>query len=504
MPITLNAPNFMGPAELARVRDGTLGLENSSTALLGGMQVGNETEKNTVTREAIQQQGQLGLLSNSLDEQKLQQQGQMNQATVADQQQKNATAQQATNQMGQFQQGQLAATQQSNAQQAQQQQQQNAIAQGTLTNQQQATTQQGAYQQGELQNTQQKQAQDTQNQQFQQMMGMKKEDLMQRGAFASYGLLALQNAPTADAANQVAQTFSQQAVTKGYMTQDEATQFNQLPRFQQMSLVSGDVAAGGTAVQSKDLAQANAAANKSGTITLPDGSQASRLTPPEISATQKEIIGAQTSLEQLNKLNQNVQSNWFGAGATFGPEVTGKQLTMSNAPVIGNAFTPSKEDTDNYQNYTNYQANANISILNAAKTLVGGRPNMTDLKLIQNSMPTVGPNSTQAEFNGRMQQVTSALQSAIQIKQQLLQHGLKMSPDDASSLLAKALQGGGQQQPTSSGQQPASPEQQPSSPAQQPTPANPKDPLPGESRSDYLTRMGHSQDNINAVMGGQQ
>lgn len=461
MPIDLNPPNFNGPGYLAGVREGSLNLAQPGVLGLQSLQTSNasinDAQRNNISRMAIQQQGQLGLLSDQLDQQKANQQAQYQQGLLADQQQKNTM-------QGQYQQGQLSLQQQQN--------------QGQLANQQQQTAQQGQYQQGMLQNAQQQQAHAVQQSQFNQMMTMKKEDLMQRGAFATYGLLALQNAQSPDQAQQISNTLTQQAIQKGFMTQDEADQFNQLPMSQRKALLEGDLVAGGNAVQLKNMQSANTMVAKDGSVTLPDGSSGSILTPTERSATQKEIIAAQTSLDQFNKLNSDVKPSWFGAGAYTGPEATGAESYLSGITGV----SPSAENKADYQKYSNYQSNANIQVLNIAKTLVGGRPNQTDLKLIMGAVPKVGPGTNIDQFNGNMQQLTDALQSAINYKKQLLSQGIKLNQSDASSLLSKALSG-----QTDNNQQTGQ--------------SNNMQPKITDAERQYLLSKGHTADEINAQYG---
>jgi hypothetical protein len=372
--LDLRQPDLSGLSYLAG-KSGQLGIDPRGPGGLGlqALQAQynqeNAQHQQALQQMQLQQQGQLGLGQQDIQRQQLDQQ-----------------AQQAQQRQGLLQ-------QQLQQQQAQQGFQ-NGMAQQQMANQQQ---QQGFQNQLAMDSRQQQQDQQNMQQHMQQVADMSKDELQQKGAFASYALMSLQSAKSPAEAQQIGQAIYKDAVDKKYLTQDQADQLSKLPLSQQQNAMKAMVISMGQSKQYKDMNPQQAGKGVAGgasisydangnpvitvaptkgvtTSTDENGNPVTTtaLTPAESTDAQKKSVMAREMLDKLSELRDTYSDKYLTAGGRWTGWTTGEASTYKDVPGLGPLANTIADATSAVSPDPN---NPNQTVQQAREKFLGDRTN---------------------------------------------------------------------------------------------------------------------------------
>ena len=246
MAIDIQQPNYSGLVAIAG-KSAPLNIAPTGALGLQALQQGQANQASlrdaALRQQAIQQQGQLGLLTNqtqnrALDMQNMQQQRQgllAKNAQTLEQQKLGMQGSQFQDEM-------------------------------ELKRDQMALQGQQAAGDADLKNR--ILAEDVAKRQMVELMADKKEKIQEKGAFASYGLIAMKGAKSSEEAQQIKMEFLREAGEKKLMSPEELKAASQMPISQFQNALKYKVMQFGQVKEYRDMmdAQAPAAASSSGTV----------------------------------------------------------------------------------------------------------------------------------------------------------------------------------------------------------------------------------------------
>lgn len=421
MAIDIQPPNLNGLTAIAG-KSAPLNLQPTGALGLQALQQQQTNDAslraNALAHQQLQQQGQLGLLSNQTQNRALdlQTQQQQNQGVLA--------------------QANLGLDQQKLAQQGSQ-----FSSDLTLKQQQMALQQKQDQDQLDLKNR--ILAETTAKDQMAKTLALSKEELQNQGAFASYGLISMKGAKTPEEANTIRAEINKEAVSKGYLTQAQADTANTLPISQYTNGLAYQVMAKGQAKVYRDMVDASKPpANASGLTQVFDP-QSGKLVyssiadKPVQAQAQKDVMGANDNLQELNNLYKNVPPNYFGVSALGQTYTYLKELGQS-IPGVGKILEPSLDSKDDLKKYSGLQGAQEMMAMNVIKQLSGVQYSDKQLEFMKKILPEFGPTSVQSVFNGRVENLQRFFEQTKVARDQVLKDGFKVS-NDPDSPYAKAL-----------------------------------------------------------------
>jgi hypothetical protein len=419
MAIDIQPPNYSGLVALAGKN---VPLNIQPTGALGLQALQEKYNNEASLRDAalkqmqLQQQGQLGLLSNQTQNRQLDMQ-------QAQQQQQNAMAQ-----------NDLAYKQQQLAQQNNQFNQ-------SLNQDQSKINAQGNQFNQELDLKNRILAEQTSKDQMAKLLADTKAKIQEKGAFASYGLMAMSGAKTSDEQQQIRTTILQEAKANHYMSDDEIQLASQMPLSQFTNGLKFKVMQFGQAKEYKDMINAQKAQNPTSGLTQvfdPNTGQlvySSNMTKPNETQAQKDIMFANDNVAELKQLYKNVPEEFFGATA-LGQPATKVREWAQNIPIIGKAIGPSDEAKKSLESYSGLQSTSNMLSMNIIKQLSGVQYSDKQLEFMNQILPQFGPSTVKSEFNGRAENLLRFFDEIKNNRDQLLKSGIPIgSPEYKDQML---------------------------------------------------------------------
>jgi len=326
MSIDVQPPNYSGLVALAG-KSAALNLQPTGALGLQALQQQQANDaalrQNAMQQAQLQQAGQLGLLANQTQQQGQAQQAQYQQGLLADQQQKNVSGA-----------AQAAATLQQTANNNQ-----SKLGMDLLNYQQTGQNQQATQTIAE-----QKNILDAHKQMMDQINKDSATELSQKGAFASYLLVASKNAATPDAANQVRTDGLKEAVSKGYMTQAQADASAAMPMSQFNGVMGSYIVAAGQGADFKAQQAATNPTTAAGTTEVRDPTTGnvvyrSTTTPATQTELEKKSISQGQMLNTLNNLTGDYREKYFTQYGKFSKGMSETADTYKDAPYgIGTAM----------------------------------------------------------------------------------------------------------------------------------------------------------------------
>ena len=279
--------------------------------------------------------------------------------------------------------------------------------------------------------------------QMKELSNMKKEDLKERGAFASYGLLAMNGAKSPEEANQYRVEFLKEAGEKGFMTAEELKVASKLPLSQFQNALKYKIMQFGQVKEYKDMlaAQTPKEDKKSGinTITLPDGTQITTSTPTSkvTGDLQKDLVFAEDNLNQLKQVINSVPSNFFGASALKQDATTIREWAQG-IPGVGSIVGPSEKDKGELEDFSKVQGKIKNLAMTTIKQLSGLSYTDKQLEFMNDIVPQVGRGAVESVFKGKSKNLLEFYEQVKKGRQELLKDGIDLNhPEYEEKMLAK-------------------------------------------------------------------
>lgn len=170
------------------------------------------------------------------------------------------------------------------------------------------------------------------------LVAEKKEALQEKGAFASYFRMSLEQAKTPEEAQQITMEALKEAVGNKYLSKEQAKQFAQLPIPQRKNMLDSMLIATGTALEHKALIEANKPKNTGEqTITLPDGTVIHSVDPTAANKTKAigELNDRSQALLKLGEMKAGFDPEYFTDAAQAKMWVSGQAERKKGVPLVG-------------------------------------------------------------------------------------------------------------------------------------------------------------------------
>lgn len=420
MAIDIQPPNYSGLVAIAG-KSAPLNIQPTGALGLQALQQAQTNQASlrddAARRMALQQQGQLGLLSNQVQNRALdlqdsqqQRQGLLAQANM------NLDKQKLAMQGNQF-----------DASLGMDQQKQNLSA---LTEKDNL----------DLNNRQL--AEQTAKDQMVKLMADTKQNLQEKGAFASYGLISMSGAKSPEEAAQIKAAILEEAGQKKYMTPEEIKAAGSMSLSQFQNGLKYKVMQFGQVKEYKDMVAAGkpAAAGGTQTITLPDGTVINTIgdTAPTKTKAQADIMGAKDNLNELNNLYKNVTPDYFGTSA-LGQNSTYLRELGQSIPGLGSILEPSSDAKDSLKKYSALQGAQEMMSMNVIKQLSGVQYSDKQLEFMKKILPEFGPTSVKSVFDGRVENLQRFFGTIQKARQQTMEQGFVPSEKEDSPFAKQLL-----------------------------------------------------------------
>jgi len=412
MALDISPPNYSGLAGLASQGPRNIDLTVPGALGLQALQITNAhnaaNQQAALEQERIQSQNQQALMQRDYQNRMLQQQGLLAQSD------QNLKAQQLA------QQGQLG--------------------QGELDYKNNYMDMMGQYRQDEINARNQATAVAQSKVDMQRLLTQNKQDIQDRGAFASYGLLALNQAKTPDEAAQIKNELLSEATSKGYLSEDESKAAAQMPLSQFKNSLSYKIMQYGQVKQYKDMVEANKPASTAATQIFDPTTgklvySSSPETPAATTETQKDLQDRELGLQQLGQIRDNFKSNYFtypGQAALWASKQAEK---LQGIPGLGSAADlaagaatgmDTNQRADYIRNATDYLNGVEQFFNKYRKEITGaaaGEKELADLK-----KSSLNEDMSPSELMGALDQLVSKYTSDAEFKKNVLNKGLNTTP----------------------------------------------------------------------------
>lgn len=423
MAINIQQPNYGGLVALAGK---SAPLNIAPTGALG-LQALQQSQSNAASlrddaarRMALQQQGQLGLLSNQTQNRALdlQAQQQRRQGLLA-QSEMDLNKAKLGMQGSQF--------------------------QDELGFKQDQLAQQGQQLSGDLDLKNRILAEDIAKRQMVELMADNKEKIQEKGAFASYGLIAMNGAKSSEEAQQIKMEILRDAADKKIMSPQELKAASQMPISQFQNALKYKVMQFGQVKEYKDMLDVQKPATSASGTQISfneDGSIASYSSTPTQatkSEIQKDIKNNEKASAQIDKLEANYNPDYFTykgqadiAVSKFAEKSKGTPGLESVSNLAASVMTGmSKEERADFIAKRSEYMNNMEQVFNTYKNeITGAASGEKELESLRKSF--LNGDMSPSEFKGAMAQVVSKYKSEADINKSALTKGIDVSPDIVS------------------------------------------------------------------------
>ncbi len=420
MTIDVQQPNYAGLVALAGKN---AALNIAPTGALG-LQALQQSQANQASmrddaarRVALQQQGQLGLLSNHTQNRALDIQAQ--------QQQRQGLL--AQNELG-LKQQQLGM--------------QNSQFQDEMGFKKDQLNQQGAEHEQDADLKNRILAEDTAKRQMAELLAEKKEQIQEKGAFASYGLLAISGAESTEEANQIRSEILKEAGSKGFMKPEEIKAASQMPISQFQNGLKYKLMQYGQVNEYKAMVDTQKpAADKSGTQIQMDanGNIASINVSPTMASktkTEETINDRSQALLKLGELQKNFDPSYF-TNLKQGENWLSKQAEVNKGiPLVGTGLDKaaemvsgkkSEDRAADIQKFTDY-ANSVEQFFNQTykQPMTGAAVGEEELKKLRSGY--LSGDMSASEYKGALDQLIRKYAGEAEYNKNYLRKGVDVTP----------------------------------------------------------------------------
>lgn len=272
----------------------------------------------------------------------------------------------------------------------------------------------------------------------------KEEKINDMGAFATSSRIMMENVTDPNDAVAAKEEIISNAIEKGYVTKEEAKGLKQMPISRFKSALDFKILQLNKVAEYHKMSPKKEDAKGSGTeVVLPDGtvvrSSTSEATAPTKNQLQKDIVGAEDNIRQLNKSLQ-VPDSYFGAQALKQKMTFGREWAES-IPGVGHLIGPSESDKKELANFADFKANTELMSMNIIKQLSGVQYSDKQLEFLKQILPDIGPGATRSQFEGRSKFLMRFFNDIKQSREELLNDNFKLgSPAYKEQMLQKMQQ----------------------------------------------------------------
>jgi len=419
VPLDIQPPNFGGLAGLAGTRGG-VELTNPGALGLQGLQINNSRidnlQKNRLQQQQLLQQGQSALMENA---------NRRNMANIAaDQVNQQAYTADQENQLGRDRLAEM--TRQAEA--AQNQTNMENAAKNALMNRTLDISESDKKTDNAL---------NAQKAEWAKLLADKKEAIHAKGAQASYGLMAMNNAKTPEEANMARNEIIKDSLEKGYLSKDQVDTVSKLPLSQFKALLGSQVIQFGAAKEMKDVMDAQKSTTNPGDVKMSvdaagNMTYTKAASKPEQGKLEADLVGADDSIREIKDLVEKAPSNFFGAGAVK-QDATWYKEWGQNIPLVGKYIKPSDKDKSELSDYSAIQSQVKNQSMNIIKTLSGLSYTDKQLEFMNEIVPALGKGAVESEFRGKGKNLLRYFEQLKQNRANLLAQGIPVSSPEYES-----------------------------------------------------------------------
>lgn len=419
MAIDIQQPNYSGLVAIAG-KSAPLNIQPTGVLGLQALQQAQANQAalraNALGQAQLQQQGQMGLLSNQMQSRALDLQAEQQQRQgLLSQNELGLKRAQLGMQAGQF--------------------------QDELSLKQQQLGQQGAEQTGEMDLKNRMLAEETAKRQMVELMAEKKEKLQEKGAFASFALLAMTGAKTTEEASQIRTEVLKEARSKNLMSPEELKTASQMPISQFQNALKYKVMQFGQVKEYKDMLDAQKPEKTSSGTHIsfnPDGTVSEISTDPTSAVkteTMKELKARELGLQQLAVIRDRFDPAQFtyagkaGRGASALAELSKGTPGLEQVTELGaKAITgQGPEDRAKGLQVANAYLNSVEQFFNTyRKDITGAAAAEKELERLRASF--INSDLSPSQFKGALDQLLSKYTSEAEFNKNVLNKGLDVSP----------------------------------------------------------------------------
>lgn len=421
MALNINAPNFAGMASqgggnMNLANPGALGLQ----ALQQNQAAVNAQRAAAIERMQIQQQGALGLGNQQIQRQQLAQQYELAKN------QENLERQKVAQQGSQFDQS----LQSDKMKMAMQDSQFGRSA--TLDERRQGSEEK-------------KIAMEIQQREMAKLLDEKKETIKEKGAFASYGVLAMKGAKTPEEAQQIRTEIAKEALTKGIISKEEYAAASKMPISQFTNSLMFKVMQYGNVKDLQDMYEINNPKEKEGAapnvIINADGSMEINQAPTKAVETevQKDINSKEKDLRTIGYVLKNFDEDYLTtkgqagiASSKYAEKLKGIPIVEQAADYVAGALTGKnpEERSDLLQNSTQFSNDIEQFFNKYKHDITGAAAAEKEIQQIRKSV--MNGEMSPSEFKGAVQQILRKTIGDLDYNKYVLGKGIDISPNIVS------------------------------------------------------------------------
>lgn len=278
------------------------------------------------------------------------------------------------------------------------------------------------------------------------LMEDSKQTIKEKGAFAAYGRLAIDQAKTPEEAQQIKEEILNEAEAKGYITGTQA-KFARMSSISQFKNMLGHQLLMYGAVKDYkdmyDMEHPKESANNSGqtVIERPDGTRIvlSEPTTKTQGKAEEDLVSSSDNLKELKSMYDSVPDSFFGAKAVS-PTVTAIREWAQDIPGIGSIVKPSDSDKEVLQKYGEVSGQSEMMAMNVIKQLSGLSYTDSQLQFLKEIVPKIGPTTTKSTFTGKVNNLMRFYEQIKQDREELLRQGLDVSDPEFKQKLLEKMQ----------------------------------------------------------------
>lgn len=394
MPLQYQAPNFSGAAALAGRGGGNLNIEAPGRLGLATLQSRQQAEeaqrRDALKLMQLRQQGELGLRQQGIDRQRLEQQKLQQQSLLGQQQTQMTLGARAQQDKLGFERDKL----------------------GQIKAMEQAKLQQ-------------KKQQEAMEREMAQLADMKKSQIKERGAFASYARLALEDAKTPEEAQQLKTAILNEAVQKKLMPAAEAEQAAKMSITQFKHALGLKIMQYG-AVKDFKAMQPDDEQSGSTEVILSDGTvirSTAEPSAPVETEHQKQIGSALLQLDQLEKIGESYADEYL---TWAGETKSAYGRVSSKSPEFVKKLLPGSEEAEKFRGKrASFIQGINRFFSAWVKEMTGVQFGMKELAMRKKEV--INEEDDPAAFKAKYNALIDDMKRATMIRQELLQKGIPIN-----------------------------------------------------------------------------
>jgi len=272
------------------------------------------------------------------------------------------------------------------------------------------------------------------------LIDMDKKELVKRGSYASYGLMAISGAKTPEESNMTRKETLKESLAEGLIDKDQFSQMSKMPLSQYKAVLGKYVMAAGMAKEYQDLNKAvNPSENKAGTQIEfnEDGTLKSLSVDPNNavkSKVQEKVLNEEALQRRFGQIEKDFNPDYFRYGNKMDTGVSNVADMLKDTKLGGiankaaTAFTgmsPEKRDAF-VTKRTTFMNDVNQVFNQYRKEITGAAAAMQELDRLQASF--LSGEMAPSEFRGALDLVKSKGMQEIEQNKLVLREGVNVTP----------------------------------------------------------------------------